>query len=82
MSIYVAGDARLYAMKLAEEMARHEKDDPRGPITTAEAAEIADSEANYRFRAASDIRYRFGRALAQPHGPSFMRRTPGLPRRA
>ncbi len=54
--IYVAGDARLYAMKLAEEMARHEKDDPRGPITTAEAAEIADMRANYRFRAASDIR--------------------------
>lgn len=54
--IYVAGDARLYAMRLAEEMARHETLDPRLPISTAETAEIADTRANYRFRSASDIR--------------------------
>lgn len=55
-NIYVAGDARLYAMRLAEEMARYEQNDPRSLISTAEAAEIADVRANYRFRAASDIR--------------------------
>lgn len=54
--IYVAGDARIYAMKLAAEMARHEEHDPRAPVTTAEAAEISDLRANYRFRSASDIR--------------------------
>lgn len=54
--IYVAGDARAYAARLAEEMARYEPTDPRAPVTIAEAAEIADMRANYRFRAASDPR--------------------------
>lgn len=54
--IYVAGDARAYAAQLAEAMARYEEADPRSPITTAEAAGIADMRANYRFRAATDPR--------------------------
>lgn len=54
--IYVAGDARDFAARLAGEMARYEERDPRGPVTTREAAEIADVRANYRFRAASDAR--------------------------
>ncbi len=54
--IYVAGDARAYAARLAAEMAFYEARDPRGAITTHEAAEIADIRANYRFRAASDPR--------------------------
>lgn len=54
--IYVAGDARNYARYLAKEMARHETQDPRLPISMAETAEIADIRANYRFRSANDIR--------------------------
>lgn len=54
--IYVAGDARDFAARLAEEMQRYEESDPRGPLTTMEVAEIADVRANYRFRAASDPR--------------------------
>ncbi|MFZ4681577.1 MAG: acyl-CoA reductase [Terrimicrobiaceae bacterium] len=53
---YVAGDAQAYAARLAEEMARYQIGDPRGEVTTAEAAAIHDIRANYRFRAASDPR--------------------------
>lgn len=53
---YVAGDARRYAGQLAAAMAEYERQDPRGPVTVAEAAEIANMRANYRFRAASDPR--------------------------
>ena len=54
--IYVAGDARSYAARLANELAQFERQDPRGEITALEAAEIADFRANYRFRSASDPR--------------------------
>jgi hypothetical protein len=54
--VYVAGDAKDYAVRLATAMARYEREDPRGPITSAEAAEIADMRANYRFRSANDPR--------------------------
>jgi hypothetical protein len=54
--IYVAGDARSFAARLAEAMQRFEEREPRGPVSTLEAAEIADVRANYRFRAASDPR--------------------------
>jgi hypothetical protein len=54
--VYVAGDARNYAIRLAREMEQYEQVDPRGPITSSEAAEIADMRANYRFRAANDLR--------------------------
>lgn len=54
--IYVAGDARLYAMRLAEEMAKYEAEDPRGPVDSYEGAEILNVRANYRFRSASDMR--------------------------
>lgn len=54
--IYVAGDVRAFAARLAEAMQRYEERDPRGPVTTLEAAEIADTRANYRFRSASDPR--------------------------
>ncbi len=54
--IYVDGDARDFARRLAREMAVHEDADPRGPISTAEAAALHDMRANYRFRAASDPR--------------------------
>jgi hypothetical protein len=54
--IYVAGDARGFAARLAEAMRRYEERDPRGPLTTMEAVEIGDVRANYRFRAASDAR--------------------------
>ncbi len=54
--IYVEGDARDFAARLAEEMRRYEERDPRGPVTTREVAEIAGARANYRFRAASDPR--------------------------
>jgi Acyl-CoA reductase (LuxC) len=54
--IYVAGDARDYAVRLANWMARYEREDPRGAITPAEVAEIADIRANYRFRSANDRR--------------------------
>lgn len=53
---YAAGDARGFAGRLAEAMAEYERRDPRGPVTVAEAAEIANMRANYRFRAASDPR--------------------------
>jgi len=54
--IYVAGDARSYAARLAKELARYEQEDPRGAITPMEVAEIADIRANYRFRSANDPR--------------------------
>jgi Acyl-CoA reductase (LuxC) len=54
--VYVSGDARSYAVRLAKEMARYEQEDPRGPVTSPEAAEIADMRANYRFRSANDPR--------------------------
>jgi hypothetical protein len=54
--VYVAGDARAFASRLAEAMQKYEERDPRGPVTTLEAAEIADTRANYRFRSASDSR--------------------------
>ena len=54
--IYVAGDPRSYASRLAREMERYEQQNPRGNVTSAEAAEIADMRANYRFRSASDPR--------------------------
>ncbi|HEY5769604.1 MAG TPA: acyl-CoA reductase [Terrimicrobium sp.] len=54
--IYVAGDARNYASRLAREMERYEQENPRGNVTLAEAAEIVDARANYRFRSASDPR--------------------------
>ncbi|HEY5706386.1 MAG TPA: acyl-CoA reductase [Terrimicrobiaceae bacterium] len=54
--IYVAGDARNYATRLTREMARYELKEPRGTISPAEAAEIIDMRASYRFRAASDPR--------------------------
>jgi hypothetical protein len=54
--VYVAGDARAFAARLAEAMHRFEDRQPRGPVSTLEAAEIADVRANYRFRAASDPR--------------------------
>lgn len=54
--IYVAGDARGYAMHLAREMEQFHRKDPRGPVTPYEAAQIADMRANYRFRSANDPR--------------------------
>jgi hypothetical protein len=54
--IYVAGDAKGYAARLADALAQLERQDPRGEITALEAAEIADIRANYRFRSANDPR--------------------------
>ena len=54
--IYVAGDAKGYAARLSQALAEYEQIDPRGEITTLEAAEIADVRANYRFRSANDPR--------------------------
>lgn len=54
--VYVAGDARAFAARLADAMQCYEDREPRGPLTTLEAAEIADTRANYRFRSASDSR--------------------------
>ena len=51
--IYVVGDARSYAARLAQELADWERMDPRGPLTPAEAAEITDLRSNYRFQAAN-----------------------------
>jgi Acyl-CoA reductase (LuxC) len=54
--IYVAGDAKSYAARLADALAQFERQNPRGEITALEAAEIADIRANYRFRSANDPR--------------------------
>jgi hypothetical protein len=54
--IYAAGNAKNYAARLANEMARYEREDPRGVIAPTESAEIADIRANYRFRSANDPR--------------------------
>jgi Acyl-CoA reductase (LuxC) len=54
--IYVAGDARSYAARLADALVQLERKDPRGDVTPHEAAEIADIRANYRFRSANDPR--------------------------
>jgi hypothetical protein len=54
--IYVAGDAKSYAARLAKALTQFEQEDPRGDITPLEAAEISDIRANYRFRSANDTR--------------------------
>lgn len=54
--IYVKGDARAFAAQLAQEMERYSQIDPPVPLTTAEAAEVHNLRANYRFRGASDPR--------------------------
>lgn len=54
--IYVKGDARAFAAHLAQEMEHYSLIDPPASLTTAEAAEIHNIRANYRFRAASDPR--------------------------
>ena len=54
--IYVAGDAKSYAARLANALAQFERQNPRGEITALEAAEIVDTRASYRFRSASDAR--------------------------
>jgi hypothetical protein len=54
--VYVKGDAKGYAARLSQALARHEQIDPRGEIMPAESAEIADIRANYRFRSANDSR--------------------------
>jgi hypothetical protein len=51
-----AGQARAYAEKLAAAMDSFNCEHPRGPLTMAEQAEIADLRAAYRFRAAGDLR--------------------------
>ena len=51
-----AGHARVYAEKLAAAMESFNREHPRGPLTMAEQAEIADLRAAYRFRAAGDLR--------------------------
>jgi hypothetical protein len=48
--------AREYAEKLASSMERFNRSHPRGPLTVAEKAEIANLRAAYRFRAAGDLR--------------------------
>ena len=53
---YVATEAKGYAARLAKALAQHELKNPRGTITPLEAAEIADTRANYRFRSANDSR--------------------------
>jgi Acyl-CoA reductase (LuxC) len=53
-AIYVSGDVRTYAARLATQLAEWERIDPRGPLTPAEAAEIAEVRSNYRFRAANN----------------------------
>ncbi len=52
--IYVAGDARAFAERLAAAMEAFNVHTPRGPVTTEEAAEIFHLRSAYRFRAASD----------------------------
>jgi Acyl-CoA reductase (LuxC) len=54
--IYVKGDARAFAAHLAQEMEHYSLIDPPTPLTTAEAAEVHNLRANYRFRGASDPR--------------------------
>lgn len=54
--IYVAGDARDYAVRLAGEMARFELRSPRRTLSPAEAANIVEIRADYRFRRANDER--------------------------
>lgn len=52
--VYVAGDARAFAGRLAAAMDAFNAHTPRGPVTTSEAAEIFHLRSAYRFRAASD----------------------------
>jgi hypothetical protein len=54
--IYIAGDAKDYAARLASQLAAREREDPRGLITPAEAAEIANLRASCRFRSANGER--------------------------
>ncbi len=51
-----AGFARDYADHLASAMDQFNRTHPRGPLSVAEKAEIANLRAAYRFRAAGDLR--------------------------
>jgi hypothetical protein len=52
--IYVRGNAKAFAEKLAVAMADFEKETPRSQLTTEEEAQIFHLRSSYRFRAASD----------------------------
>jgi len=54
--IYVRGDAAAFAAELARAMADFAAAEPPLPVSVAEAAEIHNVRANYRFRSASDPR--------------------------
>lgn len=54
--IYVRGDAAAFAAELARAMADFASAEPPLPVSVAEAAEIHNVRANYRFRSASDPR--------------------------
>ena len=51
---YVAGDARGYAARLAQEMERWQERDPRGPVSLSEANAIRTLRDGTAFRAAQD----------------------------
>lgn len=52
--IYVKGDAKAFAGRLAEAMAAFENHTPRSKLSTEEEAQIFHLRSGYRFRAASD----------------------------
>lgn len=52
-AFYVAGDARAYAARLAEEMRRVEQRDPRGPVGVSGANSVHAMREDLHFRAAN-----------------------------
>src|SRR5262249_15836819 len=51
---FVAGDARAYAGRIAEEMRRTELTDPRGALSVSPATDIPALREGLQFRAAND----------------------------
>ncbi len=52
--IYVRGDSRAYAARLADEMAALNVRDPRGPISLSDKIAIRAAREDFAFRAAND----------------------------
>lgn len=65
--IYVAGDAKGFAERLAEEMASFDAQTPRGELSLGESAELMHLRSSYSFREASDFRVKVWHSEGDTH---------------
>jgi hypothetical protein len=78
--IYVGGDARRYAARLAEEMQRFEEREPRGAISLSESNMIRALRDDLAFRAANDEPIALHASQGSTAWTVAYIETPGFPR--